>query len=251
LEQSYLANLRILIPRLLRPLPLFLITGLAGLAWLWSRHRWAAILLAVVGGVPLLVAWLIYANAGGLYERYFLLSMLACLLASPFGYLAAWNWFQNRPARRWARVGRALVAMIALAAVGIGLRDVYNQRRGYLRQVSSDLRAFREGIEPLRGVDLRHKRLLVHGWHWGYANLVLHTDPNKVVRDDDLAALDSPRGFLCECDYYFYRRGSELTDALLGIGPGPVSLPCMEQYWQSQDGAYQFFRRGPNIAAPE
>lgn len=251
LESSYFTNLEILIPRLLRPFPLFLLTALGGLGYLWNRRRWAAMLLAVMGGCPLLVGWLIYANGGGLYERFFLLSMVACVLASPFGYLAAWEWLNARPNRRWAAGGRALIAVIALGAVAVGLRDMYNQRRGYLRHVSFDLEVFREGIEPLRGVDLREKLVLVHGWHWGFANLVLETDPNKVLRDDDLASLGSTERFLCDCDYYLYRKGSELTDALLEIGPAPVELPCMELFWQSADGAYRFFRRKGGLPGRE
>lgn len=251
LEESYLTNLRVLMPRLLRPLPLFAITGFAGLAYICRRRRWAGALLTVTGVVPLLVGWLIYANGGGLYERFFLLPMVACALAAPFSYLAAWSWFAARSNRLWATAGRAVVALVAFGALGVGLRDMYNQRRGYLRQVSSDLEEFRDGIEPLRGLDLRDKRLLVHGWHWGYANLLLDTDPNKVVRDDELASVGSPEELLCNSDYYFYRRGSKLTDALLGIGAGPVTMPCMEAYWQSADGAYQFFRHTEKADVPE
>ena len=250
LESSYFTNLSILIPRLLRPLPLFLFTGLAGLAYLWSRRRRAAVLLTVSGGVPFVVAGVVYANGGGLYERFFLLSMVACVLASPFGYLAAWEWLSARRDRRWAAGGRALLVVVALGALAVGLRDMYNQRRGYLRHVSADLEVFRQGIEPFRGIDLRDKRLLVHGWHWGVANLTLDTDPNKVLREDDLASMKSIGQFLCECDFYFYRKGSDLTDALLGIGKGPVELPCMEVFWRSADGAYLFFRR-KGSATPE
>jgi hypothetical protein len=177
--------------------------------------------------------------------------MVACVLASPFGYLAAWEWLNARPNRRWAVGGRALVAVIALGAVAVGLRDMYNQRRGYLRHVSSDLEVFRQGIEPLRGTDLRDRRLLVHGWHWGFANLVLETDPNKVLGDDLLRPLGSTERFLCDCDYYLYRKGSELTDAFLEIGAAPVELPCMELFWQSADGAYRFFRRKPGLPGRE
>ena len=79
---------------------------------------------------------------------------------------------------------------------------------------------------------------------------MLDTDPNKVLREDDLASMKSIGQFLCECDFYFYRKGSDLTDALLGIGKGPVELPCMEVFWRSADGAYLFFRR-KGSATPE
>ena len=60
------------------------------------------------------MAGVVYANGGGLYERFFLLSMVACVLASPFGYLAAWEWLSARRDRRWAAGGRATVENIQL-----------------------------------------------------------------------------------------------------------------------------------------
>jgi len=242
LERSYLSNLGTLFWNLLRPLPLLAITGLAGLAALWRRSRKEAVLLLVFGAAPLVYGWVIFQQGGALVHRFFLPATLACLVTSAAAFGLAWervSRFSLGP-RKLLRISLALLATGVLA---VGARDVYYAKIGYLDSVTSSLRQFRQGLRTIEDQDLRNKRILVYGWHWGYANLVLRTGPNTVYRDEILLTTPDPRRFLCECAYVLIRRGNPFVDQLIEQASQGEGDRCLESFWSSPSGEFELFRR--------
>jgi len=202
----------------------------------------APLIVLVCGAAPVVYGWVIFQQGGALVHRFFLPATLACLVTSAAAFGLAWervSRFSLGP-RKLLRISLALLATGVLA---VGARDVYYAKIGYLDSVTSSLRQFRQGLRTIEDQDLRNKRILVYGWHWGYANLVLRTGPNTVYRDEILLTTPDPRRFLCECAYVLIRRGNPFVDQLIEQASQGEGDRCLESFWSSPSGEFELFRR--------
>jgi hypothetical protein len=250
IDQGYPETAFYLIGRTMRPMILFVAMGFAGLILFRAHAPLAVLILIQLGAAPLVYCAVLHLLEIALFERFFLPTAVAMTIAASFAFQEALSRLTKLRSRKVAWAGLTVVALLLVGTLGIGGRDVYYHKNGYLRWRAGNLRDYAMGLARLKDTDLRGKRLLVYGWHHGYTNLTLPTYPPNVSHDGDALILDPLGDALSGFDYLLYGEGDSDVDRLFqGMicrdGQCRLETPTarFETFWVSPRGEFKFFRK--------
>ena len=251
IEQGYAETALHLLGSAMRPLFLYGPLGLAGLIWLRGRAPLPVLIVSLLGAAPLVYCAVLHFLGVALFERFYLPTAVAMVMATSFALQGAVARSTKLNSRKLAWAGLATVAVLPAGLLGIGGRDIYYHKSGYLLWRAANLRQYAEGLEQLKDTDLSNKQILVNGWHYAYTNLVLDTSVPKVRHDSDALILDVPGDRLSQFDYLLYGEGDADVDSLfkgMVCGAGSCRLETgvarFETFWVSPRGEFKFFRKG-------
>ena len=250
IEQGYGETALYLLGRVMRPIILFAAMGLVGLIVLRTRAPLSALILIFLGGAPLVYCAVLHFLGVALFERFFLPTAVAAAIATSFTFQEVLIRLAKLDSRKAAWAGLAAVALVAAGVLGVGARDVYYHKNGYLEWRASNLRQYAAGLSRLNDADLSGKQLLVYGWHHAYTNLALRTYVPNVSHDGDALIHGIPGDRLSRFDYLLYGEGDSDVDRLFqdmvcGAGTCILETPGarFETFWISPEGEFKFFRK--------
>ncbi|MDA1314959.1 MAG: hypothetical protein O2968_16640 [Acidobacteria bacterium] len=250
IEQGYPETALYLLGHVMRPLFLFVPMALAGLILLRARAPLPVLIVSLLGAAPLVYCAVLHFLGVALFERFYLPTAVAMIIATSFAFHEALTRLARLNSRKPAWAGLAIVALLLAGTLGIGGRDVYYHKSGYLLWRVANLREYAEGLVQLKDTDLSDKQILVYGWHHAYTNLVLHTYVPNVSHDGDALVHGAPGDRLSQFDYLLYGEGDADVDSLFaGMVCGAESCwlesgtARFETFWVSPSGEFKFFRK--------
>ena len=250
IEQGYIETAAYNLSRVIRPIVVLLPMALAGFILILARKPLPAFLLILLAITPLIYCAVLHFAGVALFDRFFLPTAVAIMIGAAFTIQEALKRTTALGSRRAAWVGSAAIFVVLAGLLGIGARDIYYNKKGYLLWRADSLREYKAGLAQLKDTDLRGKRLLVYGWHHGYTNLVLDVDTAKVDHLGDVVLIDPSDDRLARFDYLLYGKGDSDVDRLFQdvvCSDDHCSLETpsarFETFWVSPNGEFRFFRK--------
>lgn len=250
IEQGYIGTAAYNLSRVIRPILVLMPMALAGLILMLARKPLPAFLLILLATTPLIYCAVLHFVGVALFDRFFLSTAVAVMIGAAFTLQEALARTTALGSRRAAWVGSAAVFVLFFGLLGIGGRDIYYNKSGYLLWRAGNLRMYRTGLNQLKDVDLSDKRILVYAWHHASTNLRLGTHAPNVSHDYDALIEGRPGDRLARFDYLIYGKGDSDVDRLFQnvvCSDNHCSLETpsarFETFWISPDGEFQFFKK--------
>ena len=236
--------------QLLRPLPWYLVIVPLGWYAATRRSRRAGAVLAALALVPVLYCWALYSMGLPLFERFLLPTAVAAHLCAAAGYLHLWRVSDGRLAGLPPHVAKALIALIALGALAVTLRDTWHSHQGYLLAESRARRTYAEGLRVAAASPSAEGPVLVSGLHHPYAILQGPWGARDVRQDQFVLAAGPEAEELSRFRYILYDRHAAVMQRLLApysdTDPPErlrIGAARYQVIWASADGRFKFFHR--------
>ena len=177
-------------------------------------------------------------------------TVVAVHLCAAIGYLHLWRAAEERLAGLPPQVAKALIALVALAALSVSLRDTWHSRQGYLLAESRARRSYSEGLWEMSASPSTEGPVLASGLHYPYAILQGPWAVSDVEQDQFVLEADPDTEQLSRFQIILYDRDARAMQDLLGaylvseaaerlrIGDARYKVA-----WMSADGRFEFLRK--------
>ena len=210
----------------------------------------AGAILAALALVPVLYCWVLYSMDLPLFERFLLPTAVAAHLCAAAGYLHLWRVSDGRLAGLPSHVAKALIALIALGALAVSLRDAWHSHQGYLLAESGARRMYAEGLRVAAASPSAEGPVLVSGLHYPYAILQGPWGARDVRQDQFVLAAGPEAEELSRFRYILYDRHAAAMRRLIApysdTNPPErlrIGAARYQLVWASAGGRFKFFRK--------
>ncbi len=210
----------------------------------------AGAILAALALVPVLYCWVLYSMDLPLFERFLLPTAVAAHLCAAAGYLHLWRVSDGRLAGLPSHVAKALIALIALGALAVSLRDAWHSHQGYLLAESGARRMYAEGLRVAAASPSAEDPVLVSGLHYPYAILQGPWGARDVRQDQFVLAAGPEAEELSRFRYILYDRHAAAMRRLIApysdTNPPErlrIGAARYQLVWASAGGRFKFFRK--------
>ena len=234
----------------LRPLILYVV--IVPLGWYAASRKLplAGAALGALALVPVAYCGVLHSIGLPLFERFLFPTVVAVHLCAAIGYLHLWRAAEERLAGLPPQVAKALIALVALAALSVSLRDTWHSRQGYLLAESRARRSYSEGLWEMSASPSTEGPVLASGLHYPYAILQGPWAVSDVEQDQFVLEADPDTEQLSRFQIILYDRDARAMQDLLGaylvseaaerlrIGDARYKVA-----WMSADGRFEFLRK--------
>ncbi len=235
---------------LLRPLIWYAV--IVPLGWYAAARKLprAGAVLVALALVPLAYCGVLHSMGLPLFERFLLPTAVAAHLCAAIGYVHLWRAADGRLAGLPPQVAKAVIALVALVALTVSLRDAWHSRQGYLLSESTARRSYAEGLREISASPSTEGPVLASGLHYPYAILHGPWVAGDVEQDQFVLAADPDAEQLSRFQIILYDRDAGAMQELLG---GSLVSEAVERLrmgdtrykvaWMSADERFEFLRK--------
>ena len=239
-----------LLSGLLRPLIWYLVIVPLGWYAAFRKFPRAGAVLGALALVPVAYCGVLHSLGLPLFERFLLPTAVAAHLCAAIAYLHLWRASDGRLAGLPPYAAKALVALVALAALTVGLRDSWHSRQGYLLPESRARRSYAEGLREMGTSPSTEGPVLASALHYPFAILQGPWEAGAVEQDQFVLAADPDAASLSRFQSILYDHEAGALQVLLGdylrtesderlhIGDARYQV-----VWVSADDRFEFLRR--------
>ena len=235
---------------LLRPLIWYAV--IVPLGWYAAARKLprAGAVLVALALIPLAYCGVLHSMGLPLFERFLLPTAVAAHLCAAIGYVHLWRAADRRLAGLPPQVAKALIALVALAALSVSLRDTWYSRQGYLLAESTARRSYTEGLQEMSASPSTVGPVLASGLHYPYAILQGRWGAGDVEQDQFVLAADPDAEQLSRFQIILYDRDARAMQDLLAdylVSEAAERLRIVDaRYkvaWISADERFEFLRK--------